>query len=76
MEYKFKYKRRGLFSKLLTIKAMGHNYNKEEDRMDIFLASSKGLMSIGKWSECNLSLGRDFILFQKQAMEKAFIVTG
>lgn len=49
---------------------MGHRYNKEEDRMDIFLSESAGVKSIGEWSKCDLHLGRDFILFQKEQLEK------
>ena len=52
------------------IKAMGHRHDEKLDRMDVFLAESAGIKSIGEWSKCDLHLGRDFILFQKEQLEK------
>ena len=49
---------------------MGHNYDPKENRMDLFLGESKGIISIGKWDECDITLGPDFMLFQKENIEK------
>lgn len=39
------------------------------NRMDVF-KEDKTLFSIPKWSECHLSLGKDWILATKEQMEK------
>lgn len=38
------------------------------DRLDIFL--DDGIISLCNWSEYDMKLGSDFILFQKAEMEK------
>ena len=66
MSYKFVYKRK-LFRK--TIKDVkGHSLDGEMDRLDVF--TNTGIISIHKWSECDLYLGQDFLLFQKQEASK------
>lgn len=66
MTYTFKYKR-GFFWKTLR-KTKGHDYQESQDKMDVFFGDK--IMSISKWSECDLKLGADFILFQKENMER------
>lgn len=70
MNYVFKFKRRGFFKFAQKVNAMGHSYEPETDRMNIFLENHKGIKSVGNWSGCDLSLGSDFMLHQKQTMEK------
>ena len=65
MEYFFKY-RRGFFWK--KIKVDGHVYRPDTDRMDLFFKDGT-LLSIGKWSECDLRLGKDWLLRTKSDME-------
>lgn len=66
MTYTFQYKR-GFFWK--TIKNVkGHDYQVDSDRMDVYLIS--GILSISNWSKCDFRLGSDFMLFQKEQMEK------
>lgn len=64
--YDFTFKKRWFYK---TIKAKGHHYAVDEDRMDVFLASDEGIFSIPKWSEYTLKLGSDFILFSKQKVK-------
>lgn len=64
--YKFKFKRR-LFWK--TLKATGHNYLKDMDKMDVFLVGG-GIYSIPNWSKYHLKLEKDWVLFVQKDMEK------
>lgn len=66
MQYTFKYKR-GWFWKKITV--VGHKYQHEMDRMDLFLPDGT-LQSIAKWSNCDLVLGTDWVLSTKKHMEK------
>lgn len=64
--YNFKYKK-FLFTK--TIKAIGHRYDKDTDRMDIYHVNG-AITSIPQWSKYFLFLGVDWVLATKAAMEK------
>lgn len=65
MRYILKYKKRFFWR---TVKnAKGHKLDMELDRMDIFL--DNGIVSISNWSKCDMKLGADFLLFQKNEME-------
>lgn len=66
MTYKFKYKRNFFWRTIKGIK--GHSVDSKLDRMDIFLED--GIFSIAKWSEYDMKLGSDFLLFQQQEMSK------
>ena len=66
MSYKFVYKRK-LFKKTIN-NVKGHSLDKELDRLDVF--TNTGIISIHKWSECDLYLCEDFLLFQKQEASK------
>lgn len=59
--YVFKYKRLLLFKKIKRV--IGHRYVESGDRMDVF--KEDGVISIPNWSKCELHLGNDFILFEK-----------
>lgn len=65
MKYIFKYKRKILWKK---IKASGHRHIQDMDRMDVFLEDGS-IHSIGKWSECDLILGLDWVIAIKKTME-------
>lgn len=60
--YIFKYKRRFVYKKIKEV--IGHSYDIDTDRMDVFKKDM--VISIPKWSECQLELGSDFLLFEKQ----------
>lgn len=64
--YKFTFKRR-FFKK--SIKAKGHRYDREIDRMDVYHEDGS-ITSIARWSQCTLYLGIDWVLFTKKQMEK------
>jgi hypothetical protein len=64
--YAFRYKKK-FFSKV--IKAVGHRWDKDSDRMDVYHLNGS-ITSIAKWSTYNLYLGTDWVLFTKNAMEK------
>jgi hypothetical protein len=64
--YDFKYKRWFFFRTVKNCKA--HNYKQDIDRMDVFQDSR--ILSIPKWSECTLVLGKDFMLFEKEQMRR------
>jgi len=66
MTYKFKYKRNFFYKTLKN--AIGHNYDVNSDRMDVYFDDK--IISLPKWSECTLILGQDFILKQKKDIEK------
>lgn len=66
--YSFKYKKTaGLFWK--KIKATGHRFDKDIDRMDVFHENG-AISSIGQWSKYDLELGADWVLYTKEQMEK------
>ena len=64
--YKFKFKKT-LFTK--TIKAVGHRWDKESDRMDVYHENGS-ITSIAEWRKYTLYLGTDWVLFTKKQMEK------
>lgn len=64
--YMFKYKRRFFFRTVKNCKA--HDYKKDIDRMDVF--QDDCILSIPKWSECTLVLGKDFMLSEKEQMRR------
>lgn len=64
--YKFKY-RKNLFWKTETV--IGHGLNLEANRMDLYFEDGS-ILSIGKWSEHDVRLGTDWVLFTKNNMEK------
>jgi hypothetical protein len=66
MTYTFKFKRGFFVKKIKNVK--GHALDSENDRMDIFIQN--GIISLHKWSECDMHLGQDFLLFQKQSASK------
>lgn len=65
MKYTFKY-RKGFFWKTIKL-AKGHAMNDSGTRMDVFL--DDGIISISEWDKCDMKLGSDFMLSQKEAME-------
>ena len=66
MKYNFSYKKGLLWKTVKSVK--GHSMNESGTRMDIFL--DDGIVSISGWDNCDMKLGSDFILSQKDAMEK------
>lgn len=69
MTYVFRYKKwYNLFYKKVKVK--GHSFQKETDRMDLFLAENKGIISLSSWSKYDMKLSEDFFLFQKEQMEE------
>ena len=85
MSYKFKYKRKnGLLWRTLE-KVVGHFYDNQivelsdanghktlrqaQDRMIVYFEDGS-LYAIRAWSECELKLGTDWVLFNKREMEK------
>lgn len=63
--YSFKFKKRFFWK---TVKAIGHRYEKEIDRMDVYLEKGE-IFSISQWSKYDLFLGIDWVLFTKTQME-------
>ena len=72
MRYKFKYKRYFWWS---TKEVVGHSLEKNydgtynQDKMVIYFENG-GLEVISDWGKCALKLGIDWVLAQKNAMEK------
>jgi hypothetical protein len=66
MTYKFKYRRKWLSKSIAVI---GHGYNKDLDRMTLYLESG-AVKEIPNWRECECSLGIDWVLAVKKDMEK------
>lgn len=64
--YNFKFKR---FFITRTIKSIGHRYDQENKRMDVY-HSDGSITSIPKWDQCTLYLGTDWVLFTKKQIEK------
>ena len=69
MAYVIKYKRFNQFF-YRSIKVVGHQQVKDSTRMDFFLPDNKGIVSIGDGNNYMLKLGADFMLEQKNAMER------
>lgn len=66
MLYNLKYKRRFFWK---TIRVDGHRIDTANNRMDLFMPDGS-VLSLGKWSECDLKLGSDWVIRQKKDMEK------
>lgn len=67
MSYTLKYKRKFFWETIKNV--IGHNLDStEHDRYVIYKKDE--ILTIPKWSECSLKLGSDFMLFQKNEMEK------
>lgn len=68
---RYKVKVRHIYSPFWkTLVVCGHNYSKDGDRMDFHLVDNGGIYSIPLWSKHIIKLGQDFILSQKEDMEK------
>lgn len=48
---------------------MGHRYDKDIDKMDVYHVDGS-ITVIPRWSRCHLFLGTDWVLFTKKQMEK------
>lgn len=66
MKYKFKYRWRFFWRTILVI---GHNLDKDLDRMDLYLEGG-GILSLSRWSRFDLLLGSDWQLAVKTKMEE------
>ncbi len=64
--YTIKYKRRFFWHTHKNV--TGHTFVENMDRMDIFFKDK--ILSIPKWSQCTLMLGNDFLLEQKNDINK------
>lgn len=64
--YRFRYKK-FLFTKCIV--AIGHKWNKDSDRMDVYHENGS-ITSIAEWRKYTLFLGTDWVLFTKKRMEK------
>lgn len=70
--YKAKWRRLGLFSKFFTKTEKGlngHRYWEAADKM-VFYYLNGSLKEVARWSQCEISLGTDWVLFTKEQMEK------
>jgi len=66
MSYKFKYKKSFFWH---TIKAVGHNYLPEQDKMVIY-SEDGSLREIAQWSKHEVALGTDWVAMTKKRMEE------
>lgn len=66
MGYVFAYKKRLFYRR---IKAMGHKYIPEMDRMDVYHQNGS-ITSLAKWSKYDLRLGTDWVLFTKDQIQQ------
>jgi len=67
--YVFNYKKPySLFWKKIK-NTVGHNYDKEQNKMIVFTDVGH-IYEIPDWSSCKLFLGNEWILYQKNDMEK------
>jgi hypothetical protein len=66
MQYVFKFRRR-LFWKSFSV--IGHGYDSAQDKMALYLPGG-AIREIKRWRDCEVSLGTDWVLAQKAAMEK------
>lgn len=64
--YKFRYKKTWLTR---TIVAIGHRWDKESDRMDVYHQTG-AITSIAEWRKYTLYLGTDWVAFTKTQLEK------
>ena len=78
MNYVFRYRRRDLLSRLLSVgpglawrkfTVRGHALFKENDRMILYFPGG-GVQEVVNWSECEIRLGPDWALAQQKALEK------
>lgn len=85
MSYKFKYKRKGAWFWRTLTGVVGHFYDNQsvehidendhriqrqpQDRMIVYFEDGS-FQAIRSWSECELMLGTDWVLFTKREMEK------
>jgi hypothetical protein len=69
MTYSIRYRRLVfpfLWKKLKNI--VGHKYDESQDKIVLFFADGS-LREIGKWKECEVVLGVDWVLWTKKQME-------
>lgn len=66
MEYVFKYRRRVFWS---SVKVIGHNYDQPQNKMVLFLPDGS-IREIANWSQCEASLGTDWVLARKKQLEQ------
>lgn len=66
MLYELKVRRKGQWFWRTFKKVKGHNV--KDDILDIFF--NDGIRTIHKFSECDIKLGSDFILKQKEDLER------
>ena len=66
MLYRLKYKRKGQWFWRAFNGVKGHNLN--GNTLDVFFVD--GIRTIHSWDQCDMKLGSDFMLFQKEQMEK------
>ena len=65
-QYAFRWKRFLFWRKLLVT---GHNYEKKQDKMVLFLPEG-GIREIKTWSNCELRLGSDWFLATKETIKE------
>lgn len=72
MKYKFNYKRKFFWR---SVEVVGHSLERSQDgtynsnRMVLYYENG-GIEVLPNWSQCSLRLGVDWVLAQKEAMEK------
>jgi hypothetical protein len=52
------------------LKVIGHRYEPQTDRIDLYLPENGGILSIGNWRAYQLLLQKDFMEAQKAQMEE------
>ena len=68
MLYKLKYKRKDQWFWRSIKNVKGHKFDENTGRLDVFITN--GLISLVDWNKCDVKLGNDFILAQKESMEE------
>lgn len=65
MKYKFKWRKKFFWT---TCTVIGHRYDADHNKMIIYFENG-GLREIADWKNCEVTLGQDWVLAQKKALE-------
>ena len=68
MKYELRWKTKESDKYKVLKEVKGHQYNIEQDKMVVFFDDK--IIEIPEWKSCSLYLGMDFLLAQKDAVNK------
>ena len=69
--YTMRYKRNGFFQRWKKVGPLiGHKLDRDQNKMVVYYQDGS-IQEIVDWNSCGVYLGTDYILFEKESMEKS-----